>query len=102
MSMARRYRSYAAQSAARFSPRSETPGRLLSVSRSEVEPLRPLPRMNAKRCAHRSHAAAEGSAAADDATAATFALRLGAQGNTRTKTMKAFPEEAFLEIVKAI
>ena len=38
----------------------------------------------------------------DDATAATFALRLGAQGNTRTKTMKAFPEEAFLEIVKAI
>ena len=38
----------------------------------------------------------------DDATAATFALRLGAQGNTRTKTMKAFPEEAFLGIVKAI
>ena len=38
----------------------------------------------------------------DDATAATFALRLGAKGNTRTKTMKAFPEEAFLEIVKAI
>ncbi len=38
----------------------------------------------------------------DDATAATFALRLGAQGNTRTKTMKAFPEEAFLEIVEAV
>ena len=38
----------------------------------------------------------------DDATAATFALRLGAQGNTRTKTMKAFLEEVFLEIVKAI
>ena len=38
----------------------------------------------------------------DDATAATFALRLGAQGNTRTKTMKAFPEEAFLQIVKAV
>ena len=38
----------------------------------------------------------------DDATAATFALRLGAQGNARTKTMKAFPEEAFLEIIKAV
>ncbi|MGB0554674.1 MAG: GYD domain-containing protein [Alphaproteobacteria bacterium] len=38
----------------------------------------------------------------DDATAATFALRLGAQGNARTKTMKAFLEEVFLEIVKAI
>ena len=38
----------------------------------------------------------------DDATAATFALGLGAQGNPRTKTMKAFPEEAFLEIVKVI
>ncbi len=38
----------------------------------------------------------------DDATAATFALRLGAQGNARTKTMKAFPEEAFLEIFKAV
>lgn len=38
----------------------------------------------------------------DDATAATFALRLGAHGHARTKTMKAFPEEAFLEIVKAI
>ena len=38
----------------------------------------------------------------DDETAATFALRLGAQGSSRTKTMKAFPDEAFFEIVKAI
>jgi uncharacterized protein with GYD domain len=38
----------------------------------------------------------------DDATADTFALRLGAQGNTRTKTVKAFPEEAFLRIMKAM
>jgi len=38
----------------------------------------------------------------DDATAATFALRIGARGNARTKTMKAFPEEAFREIVKAV
>ena len=38
----------------------------------------------------------------DDATAATFALRLGAKGNTRTTTMKAFPEEALMEIIKAV
>jgi uncharacterized protein with GYD domain len=38
----------------------------------------------------------------DDATTATFALRLGAHGYTWIKTMKAFPEEAFLEIMKAI
>lgn len=38
----------------------------------------------------------------DDATAATFALRIGAQGTARTSTMKAFPEDAFREIVKAI
>jgi len=38
----------------------------------------------------------------DDATAATFALRLGAQGSSRTRTIKAFPEEVFFEIVQAI
>lgn len=38
----------------------------------------------------------------DDATAATFALRIGARGTARTSTMKAFPEDAFREIVKAV
>lgn len=38
----------------------------------------------------------------DDATAATFALRLGALGNVRTTTVKAFPERAYLKIVEAV
>lgn len=38
----------------------------------------------------------------DDATAATFALRIAAQGSARTTTMKAFPEEAFREMVKVV
>ena len=38
----------------------------------------------------------------DDATVAPLALRLGAQGTPRTKTIKAFPEEAFLKIVEGI
>ena len=38
----------------------------------------------------------------DDATVARLALRLGAQGNPRTKTIEAFPEESFLVIFKAV
>ncbi len=38
----------------------------------------------------------------DDATAATFALRLGALGNVRTTTVKAFPENAFRKILEAV
>ncbi len=38
----------------------------------------------------------------DDATAATFALRLGALGNVRTSTVKAFPENAFRKILEAV
>ena len=38
----------------------------------------------------------------DDATAATFALRVGAKGTAKTSTLKAFPEEALREIVKAV
>ncbi len=38
----------------------------------------------------------------DDATAATFALRLGAVGNVRTTTVKAFPENAYRKIVEAV
>ena len=37
----------------------------------------------------------------DDATVAIL-VRLGTQGNTRTKTMEAFPEEACLVIVKIV
>ena len=33
--------------------------------------------------------------APDDAVAARFTLMLGKQGNVRTSTLKAFPEEAF-------
>jgi len=38
----------------------------------------------------------------DDATAATFVLRLGTQGNVRTTTVKAFPENAYRKIVEAV
>ncbi len=38
----------------------------------------------------------------DDATAATFVLRIGALGNVRTTTVKAFPENAYRQIVKAV
>ena len=38
----------------------------------------------------------------DDATAATFVLRLGALGNVRTTTIKAFPENAYRKIVEAV
>ena len=38
----------------------------------------------------------------DDATAATFVLRLGALGNVRTTTVKAFPENAYRKIVEAV
>ncbi len=38
----------------------------------------------------------------DDATAATFVLRIGALGNVRTTTVKAFPERAYRKIVEAV
>ncbi len=38
----------------------------------------------------------------DDATAATFVLRLGAKGNVHTTTVKAFPENAYRKIVEAV
>ncbi len=38
----------------------------------------------------------------DDATAATFVLRLGTLGNVRTTTVKAFPENAYRKIVEAV
>jgi uncharacterized protein with GYD domain len=37
--------------------------------------------------------------APDDAIAARFILELGALGNVRTKTLKAFPENAYRELV---
>ncbi len=40
--------------------------------------------------------------APDDATAARFTLQLGSLGNVRTKTLKAFPEAAYREIVKSL
>jgi uncharacterized protein with GYD domain len=40
--------------------------------------------------------------APDDAVAARFTLILGRQGNVRTKTLKAFPEAAYREIVAAL
>ncbi|MBX6366593.1 MAG: GYD domain-containing protein [Rhodospirillales bacterium] len=40
--------------------------------------------------------------APDDAVAARFILMLGALGNVRTKTMKAFPEAAYREIVASL
>src|SRR4051794_4394305 len=38
----------------------------------------------------------------DDAVAARFALMLGGLGAVRTKTMKAFPESAYREIVASL
>jgi uncharacterized protein with GYD domain len=40
--------------------------------------------------------------APDDAVSARFQLLLGAQGNVRTTTMKAFPEAAYREIVASL
>ena len=38
----------------------------------------------------------------DDATAATFVLRIGALGNVKATTLKAFQEDAFRMIVDAV
>jgi uncharacterized protein with GYD domain len=40
--------------------------------------------------------------AADDAVAARFTLMLGKTGNVRTVSMKAFPEQAFRQIVASL
>ena len=40
--------------------------------------------------------------APDDAVAARFTLMLGTLGNVRTTSMKAFPEEAFRQIVNSL
>jgi uncharacterized protein with GYD domain len=40
--------------------------------------------------------------APDDAVAARFTLLLGGQGNLRTKTLKAFPERAYREIITSL
>ena len=40
--------------------------------------------------------------APDDAVAARFSLQLGWQGNIRTRTLKAFPETAYREIIKSL
>ncbi len=40
--------------------------------------------------------------APDDAVAARFTLMLGKQGNVRTQSMKAFPEEAYRAIVNSL
>ncbi len=40
--------------------------------------------------------------APDDAVAARFTLLLGAAGNVRTTTMKAFPEPAYREIIGSL
>ncbi|HYG88955.1 MAG TPA: GYD domain-containing protein [Azospirillum sp.] len=40
--------------------------------------------------------------APDDAIAARFTLLLGGFGNVRTKTLKAFPERAYREIIGSI
>ena len=40
--------------------------------------------------------------ASDDAVAARFALQLGMLGNVRTRTLKAFPEAAYREIVASL
>ncbi|HUZ64857.1 MAG TPA: GYD domain-containing protein [Acetobacteraceae bacterium] len=40
--------------------------------------------------------------APDDAVAARFTLTLGKLGNVRTKTLKAFPETAYREIIKSL
>ncbi len=40
--------------------------------------------------------------APDDETVAKFLLAAGSHGNVRTTTLKAFPEEQFREIVRAL
>ncbi|MDI7860939.1 GYD domain-containing protein [Rhizobiaceae bacterium n13] len=40
--------------------------------------------------------------APDDAVAARFALVLGMGGNVRTRTLKAFPEAAYREIITSL
>ncbi len=40
--------------------------------------------------------------APDDAVAARFTMQLGMLGNVRTRTLKAFPEAAFREIVTSL
>jgi len=40
--------------------------------------------------------------APDDAVAARFTLLLGKQGNVRTESLKAFPEEAYRQIVNSL
>jgi uncharacterized protein with GYD domain len=40
--------------------------------------------------------------APDDAVAARFTLQLGMQGYVRTKTLKAFPEAAYREIINSL
>ena len=40
--------------------------------------------------------------APDDAVAARFTMHLGMQGTIRTRTLKAFPETAYREIIKSL
>ncbi|TMK39640.1 MAG: GYD domain-containing protein [Alphaproteobacteria bacterium] len=40
--------------------------------------------------------------ARDDAVAARFSLQLGMLGNVRTRTLKAFPEPAYREIISSL
>ena len=40
--------------------------------------------------------------APDDAVAARFSLQLGMLGNIRTRTLKAFPEAAYREIIASL
>jgi uncharacterized protein with GYD domain len=40
--------------------------------------------------------------APDDVVAARFSLQLGMQGNVRTRTLKAFPEAAYREIINSL
>jgi uncharacterized protein with GYD domain len=40
--------------------------------------------------------------APDDAVVARFALQMGKGGNVRTRTLKAFPEQAYREIIRTL
>ena len=40
--------------------------------------------------------------ASDDSVAARFVLQLGMLGNVRTRTLKAFPESAYREIIASL
>ena len=40
--------------------------------------------------------------APDDETAARYMLTLGSSGNVRTKTLKAFPQEQFQDILRSL